>query len=38
MFLLAHPDQTVALVLCCLYSIGAGGVPAQAYYPQASLR
>jgi signal transduction histidine kinase len=34
-FLFAHPDQpiTVALTLCCLYSIGAGAVPAQAYTP-----
>src|SRR3569833_2519259 len=35
MFLFFHPDQpiTLALILCCLYSIAAGGVPAQAYYP-----
>ncbi|HEY0114038.1 MAG TPA: hybrid sensor histidine kinase/response regulator [Allosphingosinicella sp.] len=35
MFLFAHPDQpvTVALTLCCLYSIGAGAVPAQSYTP-----
>ncbi|HZF95375.1 MAG TPA: hybrid sensor histidine kinase/response regulator [Allosphingosinicella sp.] len=34
-FLFAHPDQpvTVALTLCCLYSIGAGAVPAQSYTP-----
>ena len=34
-FLFIHLDQpiTVALVLCCLYSIAAGGVPAQAYTP-----
>jgi signal transduction histidine kinase/CheY-like chemotaxis protein len=34
-FLFFHPDEpiTLALVLCCLYSIAAGGVPAQAYYP-----
>jgi signal transduction histidine kinase len=36
MFLFAHPDQpiTVALTLCCLYSIGAGAVPAQSYTPK----
>lgn len=35
MVLFFHPGQpiTLALVLCCLYSIAAGGVPAQAYYP-----
>lgn len=35
MFLFAHPDQpiTVALTLCCLYSIGAGAVPGQSYTP-----
>jgi signal transduction histidine kinase len=35
MFLFAHPEQpiTVALTLCCLYSIGAGAVPAQSYTP-----
>jgi signal transduction histidine kinase len=34
-FLFAHPEQpvTVALTLCCLYSIGAGAVPAQSYTP-----
>ena len=34
-FLFFHPEEpiTLALVLCCLYSIAAGGVPAQAYYP-----
>jgi signal transduction histidine kinase len=34
-FLFAHPDQpiTVALTMCCLYSIGAGSVPANAYNP-----
>lgn len=34
-FLFAHPGQpiTVALTLCCLYSIGAGAVPAQSYTP-----
>jgi signal transduction histidine kinase len=34
-FLFAHVDQpiTVALTLCCLYSIGAGSVPAQSYTP-----
>jgi signal transduction histidine kinase/ActR/RegA family two-component response regulator len=34
-FLFFHPGEpiTLALVLCCLYSIAAGGVPAQAYYP-----
>lgn len=36
MFLFAHPEQpiTVALTLCCLYSIGAGAVPAQSYTPR----
>jgi signal transduction histidine kinase/CheY-like chemotaxis protein len=36
MFLFAHPDQpiTVALTLCCLYSIGAGAVPGQSYTPK----
>ena len=35
MFLFAHLDQpvTVALTMSCLYSIGAGTVPAQAYTP-----
>lgn len=35
-FLFAHPEQpiTVALTLCCLYSIGAGAVPAQSYTPK----
>jgi signal transduction histidine kinase/CheY-like chemotaxis protein len=35
-FLFAHPDQpiTVALTLCCLYSIGAGAVPGQSYTPR----
>ncbi|MDB5670711.1 MAG: hypothetical protein JWO25_1670 [Alphaproteobacteria bacterium] len=34
-FLFAHPEQpiTVALTLCCLYSIAAGAVPAQSYTP-----
>jgi len=34
-YLFAHPDQpiTVALTMCCLYSIGAGSVPANAYNP-----
>lgn len=34
-FLFAHPAQpiTVALTLCCLYSIAAGSVPAQSYTP-----
>lgn len=34
-FLFAHPGQpiTVALTLCCLYSIAAGSVPAQSYTP-----
>ena len=34
-FLFAHPAQpiSVALTLCCLYSIGAGSVPANAYNP-----
>jgi signal transduction histidine kinase len=34
-FLFAHPNQpiTVALTMCCLYSIGAGSVPANAYNP-----
>ena len=36
MFLFAHPEQpiTVALTLCCLYSIGAGAIPAQSYTPR----
>ena len=38
-FLFAHPDQpvTVALTLCCLYSIASGSVPSGAYYPPALL-
>ncbi len=34
-FLFAHPAQpiSVALTLCCLYSIAAGSVPANAYNP-----
>jgi signal transduction histidine kinase len=34
-FLFAHPAQpiTVALTMCCLYSVGAGSVPANAYNP-----
>lgn len=36
MILFAHPDQpiTVALTLCCLFSVAAGAVPAQAYNPR----
>lgn len=35
MVLFAHPAQpvTVALTLCCLFSVVAGAVPAQAYNP-----
>lgn len=35
MFLFVHPDEpiTIALTLCCLYSIASGMVPAQAYNP-----
>jgi len=34
-FLFAHPDRpiTVALTLCCLYSIASGSTPSHAYYP-----
>jgi signal transduction histidine kinase len=34
-FLFAHPAQpiSVALTMCCLYSIAAGSVPANAYNP-----
>jgi signal transduction histidine kinase/CheY-like chemotaxis protein len=34
-FLFAHPTQpvTVALTLCCLYSIASGSTPSHAYYP-----
>ncbi|MEJ0047838.1 MAG: hypothetical protein WDN04_18245 [Rhodospirillales bacterium] len=34
-FLFAHPALpiTVALTMCCLYSIAAGSVPANAYNP-----
>ena len=34
-FLFGHPDEpiTIALVLCCLYSIASGTVPALAYNP-----
>ncbi len=34
-YLFAHPDEpiTVALTMCCLYSIAAGSVPANAYNP-----
>lgn len=34
-FLFVHPEEpiTVALTLCCLYSIASGCVPAQAYNP-----
>jgi len=34
-YLFAHPAEpiTVALTLCCLYSIAAGSVPANAYNP-----
>ena len=38
-FLFGHPDQplTIALTLCCLYSIGAGSVTSLAYYPRANV-
>ena len=34
-FLFGHPDEpiTIALVLCCLYSIASGSVPPLAYNP-----
>jgi len=34
-FLFGHPEHpvTIALVMCCLYSITSGAVPAQAYAP-----
>ena len=34
-YLFAHPAEpiTVALTMCCLYSVGAGSVPANAYNP-----
>jgi signal transduction histidine kinase len=34
-FLFAHPAEpiTVALTLCCLYSIASGSTPSHAYYP-----
>ena len=34
-FLFAHPGEpiTVALTLCCLYSIASGSTPSHAYYP-----
>lgn len=37
MVLFAHPAQpiTIALTLCCLYSIGSGAVTSSAYYPRA---
>lgn len=37
MVLFAHPVQplSIALTLCCLYSIGAGSVTSLAYYPRA---
>ena len=39
MFLFVHTAQplTVALTLCCLYSIAAGSVTSLAYYPPANL-
>lgn len=39
MFLFGHPAQplTIALTLCCLYSIGAGSVTSLAYYPRANV-
>jgi signal transduction histidine kinase/CheY-like chemotaxis protein len=39
MLLFAHPEQpvSIALTLCCLYSLGAGSVTSLAYYPQANV-
>lgn len=39
MVLFAHPVQplSIALTLCCLYSIGAGSVTSLAYYPRANV-
>ena len=38
-FLFGHPAQplTIALTLCCLYSIAAGSVTSLAYYPLANV-